>query len=216
MSWLAVSLIIFYLLFLVWYFSLFDFSSEHFSNGGFFSVLKKYDNKDHAQELLKSIDSNLLQLIDNFNLKYSNIESMNILKSKKKLLLYIKDKLNNTYQSSSLSENFPTVVGKEVSYNINKGETISICLRDYNEPEKFHEFNDLMFVSIHELAHSCNESYGHDKKFWKVFRILLEVAIENNLYKNINYKNQHKNYCSMRISYNPVFDKSLDDISYFR
>ena len=192
MSWLAVSLIIFYLLFLVWYFSLFDFSSEHFSNGGFFSVLKKYDNKDHAQELLKSIDSNLLQLIDNFNLKYSNIESMNILKSKKKLLLYIKDKLNNTYQSSSLSENFPTVVGKEVSYNINKGETISICLRDYNEPEKFHEFNDLMFVSIHELAHSCNESYGHDKKFWKVFRILLEVAIENNLYKNINYMQHYQ------------------------
>ena len=215
MAGLAIAIIILYSLFLLWYFSILNVNSEYFSNNGFFSVLKKYDNQDNAQELLQSIDTNLLLLIDNFNFKYSDANCIDIPKPKKELLLYIRDKLNNTYKSSSLQENFPTTVGKEVSYNVNKGETISICLRDYNDPNKFHEFNDLMFVSIHELAHSCNQSYGHDKKFWKVFRILLEVAIENNLYKSINYQDQVTSYCSMKITYSPVFDKSLDDNNYF-
>jgi predicted metal-dependent hydrolase len=134
----------------------------------------------------------------------------------KKLLKTIKYKLNKTYRSNSLQENFPSVVGKEVSYNVNKGEVISICLRNYNNPDEFHDLNDLIFVTIHEIAHSCNESYGHDKKFWKIFRILLEVAVENNIYKNINYQNNFSQYCSMKITYNPIFDKSLDDISYFQ
>lgn len=197
---------------------LFNFSSncDTFSNRSLFSVLKKYDNKDNAKYILQTIDRNLLILINKFNLKYSNIKTLNASNKKKKLLSFIKHKLNKTYKSSSLQENFPKVAGKEVSYNVDKGNVISLCLRHYDNPDKFHDINDLMFVAIHEVAHSCNESYGHDTKFWKVFRILLEVAVENNLYKNINYQAQNKNYCSMAISYSPIFDASLDDEYYFR
>lgn len=197
---------------------LFNFSSvcDTFSNRSSFSVLKKYDNKDNARHILQTIDRNLLMLINKFNYKYSNIDSLNTSNKKKKLLKFIKHKLNRTYKSSSLQENFPKVAGKEVSYNVDKGNVISLCLRHYDNPEKFHDMNDLLFVAIHEVAHSCNESYGHDTKFWKVFRILLEVAVENNLYKNVNYQSMNKNYCSMSISYNPIFDASLDDEYYFR
>jgi predicted metal-dependent hydrolase len=197
---------------------LFNFPSncDEFSNRSLFSVLKKYDNKDNAKHILQTIDRNLLALINKFNYKYSNIDSLNASNKKKKLLKFIKHKLNKTYKSSSLQENFPKIAGKEVSYNVDKGNVISLCLRHYDNPEKFHDMNDLMFVAIHEVAHSCNESYGHDTKFWKVFRILLEVAVENNLYKNINYQNMNKNYCSMAISYSPMFDTSLDDEYYFR
>ena len=189
--------------------------SEQFINYNNYQILKKYDNKDHAIYLLSNIDQSINKMIEAFNVKYQNINELNVCNKQKKLLKTVKYKLNKTYRSNSLQENFPSVVGKDVSYNVNKGEVISICLRNYNNPDEFHDFNDLLFVTIHEIAHSCNESYGHDKKFWKIFRILLEVAVENNLYKNVNYQRQSTNYCSMKITYNPIFDRSLDDISYF-
>ena len=189
--------------------------SEQFINYNNYQILKKYDNKDKASSLLSNIDQNMNKMIEAFNTKYSNISDLNVCNKQKKLLKTVKYKLNKTYKSNSLQENFPSVVGKDVSYNVNKGEVISICLRNYNNPDEFHEFNDLLFVTIHEIAHSCNESYGHDRKFWKIFRILLEIAVENNLYKNVNYQRQPNNYCSMKITYNPIFDRSLDDISYF-
>ena len=191
------------------------FFTSPFVNYNNYSILKKYNNKEIALEMLSTIDQNMIKLVYAFNAKYDNIDKMDICNKQKKLLKTIKYKLNKTYKSNSLQENFPSIVGKEVSYNVNKGEVISICLRNYNNPDEFHDLNDLIFVTIHEIAHSCNESYGHDKKFWKIFRILLEVAVENNLYKNINYQKQKKSYCSMQITYNPIFDKSLDDISYF-
>lgn len=209
-----IILIVFIFYFFYWLINLFP-SSEQFINYNNYQILKKYDNKDHAIYLLSNIDQSINKMIEAFNVKYQNINELNVCNKQKKLLKTIKYKLNKTYKSNSLQENFPSVVGKDVSYNVNKGEVISICLRNYNNPNEFHDFNDLLFVTIHEIAHSCNESYGHDKKFWKIFRILLEVAVENNLYKNVNYQRQSTHYCSMKITYNPIFDRSLDDISYF-
>ena len=190
--------------------------SEQFINYQNYQILKKFNHKDKASSLLSNIDQNMNEMIEAFNTKYNNVSDLNVCNDQKKLLKTVKYKLNKTYKSNSLQENFPSVVGKDVSYNVNKGEVISICLRNYNNPDEFHEFNDLLFVTIHEIAHSCNESYGHDRKFWKIFRILLEVAVENNLYKNINYQRESTNYCSMKITYNPIFDRSLDDIEYFK
>ena len=209
---LILGLIIYFLYYLIKPF----LPSEQFINYQNYQILKKFNNKDKAIYLLSNIDQNMNEMINAFNTKYNNISDLNVCNDQKKLLDTVKRKLNKTYKSNSLQENFPTVVGKDVSYNINKGEVISICLRNYNNPDEFHEFNDLLFVTIHEIAHSCNESYGHDRKFWKIFRILLEVAVENNLYKNINYQRESTNYCSMRITYNPIFDRSLDDIEYFK
>lgn len=191
-------------------------TSSPFINYNNYQILKDYNHKDTAVELLSNIDQYMIKLLYSFNTKYKNIDDLNICDKQKELLKTIKYKLNKTYKSNSLQENFPTTIGKDVSYNVNKGDIISICLRNYNNPDEFHDLNDLIFVTIHELAHSCNESYGHDKKFWKIFRILLEVAVEYNLYKNINYRDNLTNYCSMKITYNPIFDKSLDDISYFQ
>ena len=209
---LILGLIIYFLYYLIKPF----LPSEQFINYQNYQILKKFNHKDKASSLLSNIDQNINEIINAFNTKYSNISDLNVCNEQKKLLDTVKRKLNKTYKSNSLQENFPTVVGKDVSYNINKGEVISICLRNYNNPDEFHEFNDLLFVTIHEIAHSCNESYGHDRKFWKIFRILLEVAVENNLYKNINYQRESTNYCSMKITYNPIFDRSLDDIEYFK
>ena len=180
-----------------------------------FMVLDKQNNYEYAAQILNDVDTNILLLIDYINKKYSNLDSIDNKNSKEKLLYIIKNKINATYRSDSLKENFPSVIGKDVSYNLNKGSDISLCLRNYDNPDEFHELNDIMFVAIHEVAHSCNESYGHDKKFWKIFRVLLENAIEIDIFKNINYRKDVVNYCSMHITYNPIFDKSLADKVYF-
>ena len=211
---ILLAIVIVFSVFLILYL-IFHKHFESFSNGNFYTI-KRFSNNENAKFLLLEIDKNLIKLIQAFNTKYVDIPSLNMCDEQKNLLSNIKKKLNKTYKSNSLQENYPTVIGKEVSYNVDKGDIISICLRNYDNPDKFHKMNDLMFVSIHELSHSCNESYGHDKKFWKIFRILLEVAIEDNIYNNINYQERPKKYCSMSISYSPIFDKSLDDTEYFK
>lgn len=178
-------------------------------------VLEKKSEYENAANILNIIDNKILLLIDHFNNKYSYIHKYdnNI---KNQLLLTIKDRIKKSYKSYSLRENFPNQIGKDVSYNVNKGESISLCLRNYDDPDKFHDINDITFVALHELAHSANESYGHDARFWKIFRMILEDSVEIGIYKNNDYKNDNINYCSMNITYNPIFDKTLDDDNYFR
>jgi predicted metal-dependent hydrolase len=180
-----------------------------------FLVLEKKSNFENAASILNIIDKKILSLIDHCNTKYSYIHKYNN-NTKNQLLLNIKDRMKKTYKSKSLKENFPNKIGTDVSYNVNKGEDISLCLRNYDDPDKFHDINDITFVALHELAHSCNESYGHDTKFWKIFRIILENAVEIGIYQNNNYKKDNVNYCSMNITYNPIFDKTLDDENYFK
>ena len=129
--------------------------------------------------------------------KYHKNDS-NMSPTKYKIIKNIIYKLQKNYKSYSIKENFPSSPGKDVSFNINKGEHISLCLRDFQNPNTFHEFNDIMFVAIHELAHSTAVSYQHTDEFWYNFRILLEHAIELDLYKFRNYvedviRNRKKN-----------------------
>lgn len=182
-----------------------------------FKVLEDKPNQTHAAHILNEVDSNLLKLIIYMKEKYSDDSVLSLEDPmKKQLLLNIIKKLNKTYKSNSLRENYPSSPGVDVSYNINKGYKISMCLRNFEDPNEFHKINDIMFVAIHELAHSCNESYGHDTKFWKIFRILLEHSLEIDIFKNTNYRKNNVNYCSMNITYNPIFDSSLDDKYYFK
>lgn len=65
------------------------------------------------------------------------------------------------------------------SYTINK-KRIYICLKDENN--EYYDFNMLMYVSIHELAHAiCNE-IGHTEKFYRIFKQLLKKAERLNIY----------------------------------
>ena len=210
-------ILIFFMMFLFYLFSdylIYDSFIDYNINGKIYKVLDKDTNSIDAAIILHKIDNNLVNLIDYITKKYKNINHMNIPNKKKEIIKTIIKRLNKTYESDSLKENFPITPGKDVSYNLNKGDLISLCLRDFKNPSEFHQFNDILFVSIHELAHSCNESYGHDTSFWYIFRFLLENAIEAGIYKNVNYRNNNVNYCSMKITYNPIYDKSLDDEIY--
>ena len=183
------------------------------------------NNKEKAAELLKFVDDNILVLKDHINTKYTDIELEMLEKNKKEVMKKIKKRLNETYKSSSLKENYPSKPKVDVSYNLNKGESIALCLREYKNTDEFHEKNDIIFVALHELSHSlncdenafnCGNSYGHDNAFWYIFKILLSEAIEIGIYKKINYNNNPIDYCSMKITYSPLYDPSLYDNNYFK
>jgi len=135
---------------------------------------------------------------------------------KKKIFIkkVLKD-LNSNYTSYNIKENFPKVHNVKTSFNVNKGEKIHLCLRNYLTND-FHGINDIMFVAIHELTHCCHHTAGHHKDFWIIFRFLLENANEINIYNIINYKNNPFYYCSTKVTYNPIYDTKLDDDKYFK
>lgn len=180
-----------------------------------YNVLKNYENFENAANVLYNIDNNLLTLINKMTIKYHKQDS-SINPKKYKIIKNIIYKLQANYNSHSIKENFPKTAGKDVSFNVNKGEHISLCLRDFKNPSNFHEFNDIMFVSIHELAHSCAVSYQHTNEFWYNFRILLEHAIEFGIYKFVDYNLYPVNYCSMQITYTPILDYAYSDKVYLK
>ena len=61
---------------------------------------------------------------------------------------------------------------KYTSYSINKGEKTVYCLRSRDDTNKLVKMNPMMFVALHELAHTMSKSIGHTKEFWDNFRIL--------------------------------------------
>lgn len=78
------------------------------------------------------------------------------------------------------------------SYTINKYK-IYICLRD-RKTNVIYTDNMLVYVILHELAHTLCDEIGHTKKFIYIFKNLLHRAIRYNLYDpDIPTV---KNYCS--------------------
>ena len=65
------------------------------------------------------------------------------------------------------------------SYTINKRK-IYLCLKD--EKNEYYNFNMLMYVAIHELAHVLCDEIGHTAKFHRIFQELLDKAEQIKIY----------------------------------
>lgn len=131
--------------------------------------------------------------------------------------LYAKGKqitefLFDRYTTNSLSENAPKSP-EFTSYTYNKGSIISICLREQDSGRfEFHDMQTLKFVFLHELAHvgSKNFSNDHGIQFMADFKFLLHHAREFGIYHPISYQQNNTSYCSIRITYSPLFDDRID------
>jgi len=124
-----------------------------------------------------------------------------------KLINYVKDKdregvgrLIERYNPDKLSET--GINARYTSYSVNKGEKISICIRN-KENNQFMDDNIIMFVVIHELAHIMTIQIGHPKEFWDNMKYLLEQAKEINIYHPENYNENSQIYCGMEINSTP-------------
>jgi hypothetical protein len=189
-------------------------------------VLSDKKESKTAAEIIYEVDQNILKLIKYLNNKYSddkldNELNNNIKNEKSVIIKFLKNtfirnilkELNNTYIPNNIIENFPKQKNLFTSYNVDKGKSIYLCLRKYDDKEnnEFHNFNDIMFVALHELSHNCTHSHGHNPDFWYIFRFLLENAKEINIYNPIDYNKNKFNYCSTDVTYNPLYDDKLKD-----
>ena len=156
-------------------------------------VISTYDNTKYlvrklpdslkAANKLAELNSHIIKIID--ACQKSDRENVELLKE--------------NYNTDTLSETVPG--SKYTSYSVNKGEKISICIR--NTDNSFMDMNTILFVTIHELAHVMTISTGHTEEFWSNMKFILEVAESIGLYKPVDYSSKPETYCGMVINSTP-------------
>ena len=131
----------------------------------------------------------------------------------KKLVAYMNEKyparenvvrLVKNFNPKKVVETLPT--SSYTAYSENKGEKLAFCVTTTKKGNKLIDENTLLFVAIHEIAHTMTKSIGHKEEFWRNFKFLLENAVKMGIYNPIDYKKTPKNYCGMQITDNPYYD----------
>ena len=150
---------------------------------------EKIKKRDYSEEMKAA------NLLDKIDMKIQKIIDKCQEKDKENVHLLKENYNSNTLQEAP--ENSP-----HVSYSVNKGEKLAICLRNKTD-NKITDINTIMFVTIHELGHIMCISKGHTDEFWSCMKFILEVAEELGLYTPINYKEAPKKYCGMEINSSP-------------
>ena len=87
------------------------------------------------------------------------------------------------------------------SYNVNKGEQLVFCLR-CKDTKNIHNINLLVYVAVHEMAHSACPELGHTPLFNKIFYFCLNEAVKIKIYEYENYAISPVVYCGMKLNTN--------------
>jgi hypothetical protein len=61
-----------------------------------------------------------------------------------------------------------------------------------------------VFVTLHELAHVANASWGHKEDFWETFRDLLGLAVRSGIYTKRSYADNPVSFCGQEIQSQPL------------
>lgn len=151
-------------------------------------------HKDDAADMMAKVKSNINKVIEHY--KQEEFIGDNPIKL-----------LVERYNPNSIMEN--TVTSSDTSYSENKGEKIVLCMRDKTAPPEYPlvDFNTMMFVTLHELAHLMTEgldAHKHTREFWANFRRLLEDASKIGVYTPVNYSKNPVPYCGMMITDSPL------------
>ena len=151
--------------------------------------VQKYPNQQEAANTLAKINEKVNKLIIHLEQKHPDDERVKRLISRLDM---------NNLEEAKHEKN-------STSYTINKGELISLCMREKNPNKKIHKVNHLMFVIIHELAHIMSISEGHTKEFMSNFKFLLRESNDCGSYFPVNYEDSPFQYCGMEVTHNPFF-----------
>jgi hypothetical protein len=159
-----------------------------------YDVLDTFEDKDVAADILARINLTNQKFISYLQ---------NHGGSRQKIM---GDLLRKRYRPDNIIENDPPDKWN-TSYTEDKGKLLAICLREKESGKnKFHTFDLLLFVSLHELAHIGSIEYGHDEEFWNNFAFILHQAHESGIYNPVDYSKYPVNYCGLDVTNNPFFD----------
>lgn len=202
----------------------------------YYNVHRHHKDQEEAAILLKEIMRRNKQLIDHLKQKYFSPElrdcidpsknnRIDVIKGSelcyKGVELYGYDpeyltervkQLMDLYKEGKIYEISPLNKTGSTSYTENK-VTLILCLR-HKEPDahgeyQLHDINTIMFVVIHELTHMMNEKWGHKAQYWKLFKVILDNAVETGIYTPVDYRSHPIVYCGLEINYSPLYDPSL-------
>ena len=157
-------------------------------------LVRDLPDKERAADLLANIKKKLSKLIDHL---YSNKEKEQFNDRKESI-----NRLHKNFKPDNISESSPG--NSYTSYSINKGEKIVFCIRAKKKSNKLMDLNTMMFVAIHELAHLMSKSIGHTPEFWDNMKFLLEIAVQEGIYKKQDFNNNPVDYCGMKITDTPL------------
>ena len=110
-------------------------------------------------------------------------------------------RLKGSFNPEHITENIPGSI--YVAYSVNKGEELSLCIREKNT-EVFMDDNIILFVAIHELSHIMTSETGHTPLFWDNMKYLLEKASSIGIYTPVDYSKNPETYCGMEINSTPM------------
>lgn len=180
---IIVFIIVFYIVFIMT-----DNSFAKFELDNNIVLVRDLPDKEQSSKLLNELINRMYALkqyvVNNKNnyqdyAEYIDQFNVNFTKNRTKI-----------YETSLTSE--------YTSYSINKGEELVFCIRS-KSTRKLHDINLLMYVAVHELAHTACPETGHTPLFNKIFKFLLERAIDINLYYYEDYTNNPIEYCGMKL-----------------
>jgi hypothetical protein len=149
-------------------------------------LVRKLPDKQDAADHLAKISQDLTNLVDHVYTNHRDREGI--------------EQLQSNFNSRNINENTPG--GQYTAYSVNKGEELSICLRNVTD-DTFISTNLVIFVSIHELAHVMTDEVGHTPKFWDNMKFLLERGEQIGIYIPEDYNKNPQMYCGQEISSTP-------------
>jgi len=154
-------------------------------------------DKQQAANLMATLRIRLMKLCDALERKYPDKAQ-------------VKQMVNN-FRADPARFIEATPDSDHTSSTVNKGEIINMCLRQrLGGDESLVDENVMMFVALHEFAHICTESIGHDSDFWNNFGWLLKEAESQSLYRYTDFAAHPVNYCGVHITDSPRYDPSKD------
>ena len=156
-------------------------------------------DKQKAADLLASVRRKLEKLINNLRQRYPH---------KPQVI-----QLNQKFEAEPRRFYEATPDSEHVSYSVNKGDSIHLCLRQKDEKkEPLVEENVMVFVALHEMGHVITSPSveSHGPEFWNNFGWLLREAEEIKIYKYQDFKAHPVSYCGENITDQPKYDPAKD------
>jgi hypothetical protein len=154
-------------------------------------------DKQKAANLMATLRMKLVRLCDALEKKYPD---------KPQVKLMVKN-----FRSDPERFIEATPDSEHTSSTVNKGESIHMCLRQRDgTDESLVDENVMMFVALHEFAHVCTKSVGHDPEFWNNFGWLLREAEAIEIYRYQDFRAHPVTYCGEKITDQPKYDASQD------
>jgi len=157
-------------------------------------------DKQQAADLMATLRIRLMKLCEGLERKYPDKDQVK--------------RMVRNFRSDPARFMEATPDSEHTSSTVNKGESIHMCLRERKgSDESLVDVNVMMFVALHEFAHICTETIGHDSTFWNNFGWILKEAEALQLYRYTDFSAHPVSYCGVFITDSPRYDPKKDGMN---